>query len=116
MLGCTRVQGMAAVAGAADSDAEDSDEEPGGGAGGYDADESWIEQEVSAEDEAALAAWAAPDQARRPARSLADIILEKIAAKQAGEGAPPLPQCAAHRLLLFRSFHGLLRPLACCMA
>ena len=60
---------------------------------GYGPDvEAWIEQEVSAEDEAALAAFSAPDQERRQSRSLSDIILDKIRAKQAGEGMPPLPE------------------------
>ena len=54
--------------------------------------EAWIEQEVSAEDEAALAAFAAPDRAARPSRSLSDIILDKIRAKAAGGGLPPLPE------------------------
>ena len=87
-------QAMGAAAAAArydDSDA--SDEDAMGGDEGY--DEGWMsEEEVSPEDEAALAAFAAPDQARRQARSLSDIILEKIRAKEAaqrcGGGAGPL--------------------------
>jgi essential nuclear protein 1 len=93
MLGMHAQVGQGGAAVADSDDAESSDEEGSNRAGDYGAVEAWIEQEISAEDEAALAAFAAPDQERRPARSLSDIILDKIRAKQeAGEGLAPLPE------------------------
>ena len=87
-------QAMGTTAASRYDDSDASEDEMGGGEG-Y--GEGWMseeEEEVSPEDEAALAAFAAPDEARREARSLSDIILEKIRAKEAaqrcGGGAGPL--------------------------
>lgn len=83
---------MGAAAAASRYEDSDASEDDAGGEEAY--DEGWSEEEVSPEDEAALAAFAVPDRARRESRSLSDIILEKIAAKEAaqrcGGGAGPL--------------------------
>jgi hypothetical protein len=62
-----------------------------GGGSLYEFDE---EIEVSPEDEAALAAFMAPDAGAYRQRTLADLVLERIREKQAEQGVIELPRCA----------------------
>lgn len=61
-----------------------------GGGSVYEYDE---EIEVSPEDEAALAAFMAPDADSYRQRTLADLVLERIREKQAEQGVSEIPRC-----------------------
>lgn len=103
----------AAAAAALSSDDEDEDEfgDDGGGASSDGDQQPWNDGvvEVSPEDEAALAAFAADPDGKRGTRSLADVILEKVravaaedeeaeaAAAAAAAAAPATPGKARHR-------------------
>jgi hypothetical protein len=60
---------------------------------GY-SDEEWLEDEVAAEDEAVLAKFMAPGGAPgQQQRTLSDIIMERIRAKQAGDEGSQDDRC-----------------------
>ncbi len=58
-----------------------------------DGEDRWIEDEVGAEDEAALAKFMAPETDQQQQRTLSDIIMARIKEKQEGGALPPLPEC-----------------------
>ena len=68
--------------------------------GGY-SDEEWLEDEVAAaEDEAVLAKFMAPGGAPgQQQRTLSDIIMERIRAKQAGDEGSQDDRCVTLRLV-----------------
>ena len=75
--------------------ARDSDSEDDGGADAYsEEDEAWVEEHVTAEDEAALAAFLNPGAAGQQQRTLSDIIMSKIRERQATGGLVFTAQCA----------------------
>ncbi|KAL4458621.1 hypothetical protein ABPG75_013486 [Micractinium tetrahymenae] len=77
----------AAAKGLQDSDSEDDFSDGGGSA--YEYDE---EIEVSPEDEAALAAFMAPEAEHYQQRTLADLVLERIREKQKEQGVSEIPR------------------------
>lgn len=77
----------AAAKGLQDSDSDDDFSDGGGSV--YEYDE---EIEVSAEDEAALAAFMAPGADNYKQKTLADLVLERIREKQAEQGVSELPR------------------------
>ncbi|EFN54310.1 hypothetical protein CHLNCDRAFT_135512 [Chlorella variabilis] len=86
-LGASRGLVAAAAKGLQDSDSEDDFSDGGGSV--YEYDE---EIEVSPEDEAALAAFMAPDADSYRQRTLADLVLERIREKQAEQGVSEIPR------------------------
>lgn len=77
----------AAAKGLQDSDSDDDFSDGGGSV--YEYDE---EIEVSPEDEAALAAFMAPDADSYQQRTLADLVLERIREKQKEQGVTEIPR------------------------
>ncbi|KAK9840658.1 hypothetical protein WJX81_007722 [Elliptochloris bilobata] len=69
----------------------DSDSDPGEDVHS-EVDEAWVEEHVSAEDEAALAAFLYPDAASQQQRTLNDIIMSKIRERQATGGLASVPE------------------------
>lgn len=86
-LGAGRGVVVAAAKGLQDSDSDDDFSD--GGGSGYEFDE---EIEVSAEDEAALAAFMAPGADNYKQKTLADMVLERIREKQAEAGVSEIPR------------------------
>ncbi len=73
----------------------DSDSDSDAGVSEYnDADQAWVEEHVSAEDEAALQQFLNPAAVGAQPRTLSDIILAKIQDRQAAGGAEPVLRCA----------------------
>lgn len=84
-----------AQAGAPGGALRDSDSDSEAGVSEYsDADQAWVEEHVSAEDEAALQQFLNPAVAGAQPRTLSDIILAKIQDRQAAGGAEPALRCA----------------------
>jgi essential nuclear protein 1 len=72
---------------------ESEDESDGEGVAYSDSEAGWAEeQEVAPEDEQALALFMAPVVDSRPTRTLSDIILERIRAKQDAAALDTLPE------------------------
>lgn len=90
-----------------DSDSDESDD-----LGGYsDGEDRWIEEEVGAEDEAALAKFMAPEAGHQQQRTLSDIIMARIKEKQESGAVPPLPECVlGNSVLTLSSSTGCLSP------
>ena len=84
--------------------ARDSDSDSSRSVDAYgEEDEAWVEEHVSAEDEAALAAFLNPGAAGQQQRTLSDIILSKIRERQAPGDVAFTAECALE-----------LRPLLVC--
>jgi essential nuclear protein 1 len=95
----------AAEAAGGDSSSDDDDDLAGGawggrgtygapgGPGGGGSDEEEEHEDVSPEDEAALAAFMAPGAAEYQQRTLADVIMDKIRERQEATGLQPLARC-----------------------
>jgi len=87
----TAMQSIGAGATDSDDDREAGDEfsDPGSDWG-----EEW-ESEINAEDEAALAAFMAPGAKDHRQKTLTDVIMEKIRAKQEESGVAPRHRCVS---------------------
>lgn len=91
-LGTARDALAAAMQGLGRTDADSDDDEDGDGDDALsDPGSGWDEEEyeVAAEDEAALAAFMAPGSKNHKQKTLADVIMEKIRAKQEEAGMTP---------------------------